>query len=310
MTAPTQLQAQQLTSTTRVIVSFGARDGGFELTAQLRLDIMDRYGKRKIIRAPNGKFLRADADESFCYLDAITLGQAPGTTYDKLKLEKTIGGVKQDVFIDLNKMANPYWDTYYPEAVANSAVMIFQVTTPWLNSEFCLEELGWFMVQAYKNLEMGRPVGCIFMVFEEAKAGFEGLLARLRQGFQSNVPGRSLQGFPYARMMRALQAIDVPYSQAHMPGLVAAQRNRLLQLVTIMTERVAMVPLGGSDDIGFTDLYDNQQQRIKQDPRVPGTPDHMYSHNFSYKYSITQAFEQHLFSLLDPELARVGIRPA
>jgi hypothetical protein len=308
MTAPTRLDAQQLTSTTRVIVSFGARDGGFELTAQLRLDIMDRYGKRKVIRAPNGNFLHVESDEAFCYLDAITLGQARGTTYDKLQLEKTIGGVKQKVFVDLNKMANPYWDTYYPEAVANSAVMIFQITNPWLTSEYCLEELGWFMIQALKNLEMGRPVGCIFMVFEEAKAGFEGLLARLRQGLTTNVASKSLQGYPYARMMKALQAIQIPYAQAH-TRLAAARRSHLNQLLTIMADRVAIVPPGGFDEIGFTDLYDDQQQRIKQDPRVQGTPQHMYSHDFSYKYGITQEFEKHLFSLLDPELAHVGIHP-
>ncbi len=308
VTAPTRLDAQQLTSTTRIIISFGARDGGFELTEHLRLDIMDRYGKRQIFRDKNDKFLYAKSDESFCYLDAITLGQARGTSYPFLELDKTIRGAKKKVHIDLNKMANPYWDTYYPEAVANSAVMIFQITDPWLASEYCLQELGWFIVQALKNIEMGRSVGCIFMVFEEAQAEFEGLLKRLRQGLTNDIAGRSMeQCYTYARMMQALKAIEIPAEAG--TGLVAAQRHRIDQLLTLMAKRVAKVPRAASEGIGFTDFYDEKEQRIEQNPRVPGTPQHTYSHDFSYKYGITEKFETHLFSLLDPELARAGIKP-
>jgi hypothetical protein len=146
------------------------------------------------------------------------------------------------------------------------------------------------------------------MVFEEAQAEFEGLLKRLRQGLTNKIASQSMQQrYAYARMTKVLKAIAIREEAS--AGRVAAQRHRINQLLTIMADRVVNVPRSAPEEIGFTDLYDQKEQRIEQAPRVPGTPQHVYSHDFSYKYGITQKFEQHLFSLLDPELARVGIKP-
>jgi hypothetical protein len=315
MTSPELLlSAQQITSTTRVIVSFGARDGGFELTAQLRLDIMERYGKRRVIRTPDGRFLRLEADESFCYLDAVTLKQAPGTSYDRLQLDKAVagtpaGGAKQKVAIDLNKMANPFWDTYYPQAVANAAVMVFQITTPWLESPFCLEEMGWFIVQSLRNVALGRPLACVFMVFDEAKDAFKTLLGQLRLGLTTKQPTQCIVGYPYERMLKGFASLDGPFlDAARNPAALALQRSQFNALLTAMTERCIDVP-PGFGAIGFTDYYDAQEQRIKLGANGAAPPQAAYDHRFNFNYGITETFKNKLFELLDADLAKSGIVP-
>jgi hypothetical protein len=305
--------AQQVTSTTRVIVSFGARDGGFELTAQLRLEIMDRYGKRKVLRDPAGKFLRIDADEAFCYLDAITLANAEGTTYDRLSVDKDIQGAKRSMAIDLNKMANPYWDTYYPAAVANAAVMVFQVTEPWLWSAYCLEELAWFLVQGLGNLERGKETPCVFMVFPEAVEGFESLLGLLSLALKSENPAQHLAHERFQRMLHGLAMVTAANKDTT-PGAfgrIAGLHQRVDRMIQAMRSRIVKVP-SGSQAIGFTDYYDDQQRKIvpKNKAEIGAKPPTaLYEHQFLYKYSITQEFLRQLFVLLDADLAKVNIYP-
>jgi len=310
MPTPRELAAQQLTSTTRVIVSFGAREGGFELTAQLRLDIMDRYGKRRVLRDPAGKWLQTIADDAFCYLDAITLKDAEGTKYDQLALPKTIDGKEQWVKVDLNKMANPFWDTYYPAAVANAAVMIFQITKPWLASEYCLEELGWFIVQGLSNLDKGKESPCIFMVFPEAETEFQLLLTQLRQGLSTRRPSACIDGNKYKRMLKGFATLDVPYADVASgagAAKLASLRGRVERLFTAMASRCMQVP-PGFGALSFTDYHGQDQARLAQDPAL-GVPAHMYSNTFEYNYNITEAFQKKLFELLDKDLAKVGILP-
>jgi hypothetical protein len=307
------LSAQQITATTRVIVSFGARDGGFELTAQLRLDIMERYGRRRVLRTHDGRFLSLEADESFCYLDAVSLKQAPGTTYDRLQLDKTVaglaGGAKQKVAIDLNKMANPFWDTYYPQAVANAAVMVFQITTPWLESPFCLEEMGWFIVQSLRNTALGRPLACVFMVFDEAKDAFSNLLGQLRLGLTTKQPTQCIVGYPYERMLKGFASLDGPFlDAARNPGALALQRAQFNTLLTAMTDRCIHVP-PGFGAIGFTDYYDAQEQRINLGASGAAPSHAAYDHRFNFNYGINEAFKNRLFELLDADLASSGVVP-
>lgn len=311
---PLAEKAQQLTATTRVIVSFGARDGGFELTAQLRLEIMDRYGRRKIIRDPAGKFLRVDADEAFCYLDAVTLAKAEGTTYDRLSVDKDIQGAKRSMAIDLNKMANPYWDTYYPAAVANAAVMIFQITEPWLWSAYCLEEMAWFITQGLGNLERGKETACIFMVFPEAEKGFEELLGLLSTALKSDKPAEKLAHERFQRMLHGLSMITAA-NRDTTPGAfgrISGLHQRVDRLIQAMRSRIVVVPKGSAEAFGFTDYYDEQQQKIvpQNAAQIGMKPANaLYEHQFLYKYSITQEFLRQIFVLLDADLAKVNIYP-
>lgn len=308
---PNDLDAQKLTETTRVIVSFGAREGGFELTAQLRLDIMDRYGKRRVVRDPAGKWLRTEADDAFCYLDAITLKDASGTSYDQLKLKKKVGGVEREVAVDLNKMANPYWNTYYPAAVGNAAVMIFQITTPWLESEYCLEEFGWFIMQGLKNMESGKEIACIFMVFPEAEAKFSELLNQLRKGLTTGIPSQCMTGNQYKRMLEGFKALDASQAQGQATQAQArltVQRGMLERLFMQMASRILPVR-EAFDQLSFTDYYDANEQRIALDAQGTVPTQKQYEHTFSYKYGVVEDFQKRLFTLLDADLAKVGIHP-
>lgn len=310
MTAPTPAKVQELTGTTRVIVSFGGMDGGFELTAQLRLDIMDRYGRRRIFRDPAGKFLSMQSDESFCYLDAVTLKNAEGTTYNQVMIEKTdITGYKSKRAVDINKMANPYWNTYYPAAVANAAVMVFQITNPWLNSEYCLEEFGWFIAQSVRNIERGQPLSCIFIVFQEAEEGFRGLLDQLRVGVATKVISNCLVGTKFKRMMEALKAIEPSYAEvAQNPAKLAMLRNSLTQIVNAMAARIAPVT-SRFDPVGFTDYYDIYDERIKLGANGARPESAIYEHKFNFHYGFDEAFRMKFFELLDADLKRVNVLP-
>jgi hypothetical protein len=305
-------KAQELTKTTRVIVSFGAREGGFELTAQLRLDIMDRYGKRKIIRDPAGKFLGVQSDDAFCYLDAVTLAQAEGTSYDKLTLDNKIAAdAKRKVGVDLYKMANPFWDTYYPAAVANAAVMIFQVTNVWLDSPFCLEEFGWFIVNAVKNLDSGKPSACVFVVFQESENAFAELLNKLRMGLKLSNARSTLPGEKYLRMMDALGAVQVSYADMARGGDARARATVLQanvdRVLNMIQSRIVPVPFE-YEAFSATDYYDAQERQISQlGSAAPAGA--AYTHKFNFRYGITQEFERELFRILDADLAKAGVYP-
>ena len=308
-------QIEKLTGTTRVIVSFGARDGGFELTLQLRQDIMDRYGKRKILRDPAGNFMGVQADESFCYLDAVTLKNAEGTTYEKLKLDKKLQhNPKRAMAIDLNKMANPFWDTYYPAAVANAAVMIFQVTQPWMWSAYCLEELGWFVLQSLANLERGRETPVIFMVFGEAEKDLKKLLQTLRRALKSPDPGAELADADrFGRMLNglmAIQEVNMDEDPATF-GLKMAMHQRIDRMLDAMQARIIRVP-PGDPGFSFTDYYDEDERKILPQHKVNigrKPVNAAYEHTFNFNYSITQEFERELFKILDEDLQKVNIFP-
>jgi hypothetical protein len=307
MTAPSAQTVQEFTASTRVIVSFGARDGGFDLTLQLRLDIMDRYGKRRVHRLPTGKFLRMESDESFCYLDAVSLEKAGGTTYTQMKVEKVVGGLKKDVGIDVFKMANPFWNKYYPQAMANAAVMIFQITQPWLASQYCLEEFAWFMIQGVNNLEVGKPVYCIFMVFEEAKDGFKLLLAQLRNGLATKAPSECMAGWAYERMCAAFKVLDPTYADVA-AGRRLAMRSRFNMLIDLFTARTLDVP-PGFDTLQYTDYHDANDARIDHLAKDLAPGQYAYANTFENKYGMTSTFQKVLFEMLDADLAKVGVVP-
>lgn len=133
-------QIGKFTKQTRVLISFGAAKGGFEFALQLRQDIY-RWHRKSAIDEP-----------AYVYIDAISLAGHELTTYDQIK------------GADIYKMANPYWDTFYPAAMERCTTMIFLLTFGWLASANCWEELGWFRERLAKNSVI-RP---IFVVFPDA----------------------------------------------------------------------------------------------------------------------------------------------
>ncbi len=119
------------TEKTRVLMSFGAVDGGFEFGMQLRLDIYQKFGKN------------ADADPAFCYLDAESLRVDSTTkyTYD-LKSDKIM-------------MENPDWDKYYESAMKYCKTMILLITKQWLTSKWCWKELDMLVHRRGKFVAKG-----------------------------------------------------------------------------------------------------------------------------------------------------------
>lgn len=116
------------TATTRVLISFGARRGGFEFAMALRQEIYAKFGRKP------------DADPGFCYIDAESLRGDANTTYNR------------DAKVDMNFMRNPNWDSHYESAMSNCRTMILMITREWLSSPFCWHELGMLQrIAAKKN---------------------------------------------------------------------------------------------------------------------------------------------------------------
>jgi hypothetical protein len=111
-------------SDTKVLLSFGAIEGGFEFAMQLRLDIYKKF---------NRSF---DADPYFCYLDAESLRTSRGTVYT----------YKPDT--DMNVMSNPEWKKNYELAMKYCKTMILLVTKQWLSSKWCWLELDMLITAA------------------------------------------------------------------------------------------------------------------------------------------------------------------
>ncbi len=94
----------------KVIISFGARNGGFELTWALKKEIDDLLGA------------------NIAYLDAISL-EADSLT--KYTWNEDLG---------IWKMSNENWYEYYEKAMNKSHFMIFLITKEWLDSYYCWQE--------------------------------------------------------------------------------------------------------------------------------------------------------------------------
>ena len=82
----------------KVLISFGAAGGGFELAWALKQDLEEVLGTETT------------------YLDAISLSGDPYTNYT------------WDVQLGIWKMSNDHWFAHYVDAMFNSKVMIFILT--------------------------------------------------------------------------------------------------------------------------------------------------------------------------------------
>lgn len=299
------LNAQQLTSTTRVIISFGGRGGGFELTNQLRLDIMDRYGRRRIRRHPDGRFKDfAVSDESFCYLDAITLQQAPDTFTPRVKLPKA----GKDRLIDANKMVNDFWDCYYPRAVRNAVVMVFQISEWWLGSEYCRQELGWYLASCMEKLQRGEVQPCIFLVFDNAKAKLLQLFDALESAIRDDRIAEKFRANEDQRMVGVLQEAMANWKELEAARRPSA-RTQVGRVVQEMRERCFELTVNPEDKLSFTDYYDDKEQYVRQDPKEKDPPAHEYTHTFEFNYSLDAKARRDFFAQLDKDLRPHGIHP-
>lgn len=123
---------QDLTKS-KVLISFGAMDGGFELAWALKKQIDDMMG------------------ENYVYIDAISLENDPNTTYN------------WNENLAIYKMANPNWETYFKLTMENCETMVLMITKPWLNSQWCKQELGWLI----DELKI-RRINVVIVVFKDA----------------------------------------------------------------------------------------------------------------------------------------------
>ena len=99
----------------KVIASFGAANGGFELIWSLKRDIDKEYG------------------EGTTYLDAISLEHHNLTNYT------------WNDDLGIWKMSNQAWAELFSDAMGRSKCIIFCITKEWLNSFYCWQEFLWFI---------------------------------------------------------------------------------------------------------------------------------------------------------------------
>jgi hypothetical protein len=129
------------TGGTRVLISFGAASGGFELSLALRHEI---YAHLK--RSP-------EKEPALVYIDAESLREATGTKYTP------------NVDLDSFAMSNPKWAQFYKGAMGHCTTMIFLITAQWLRSKYCWEELEWFAERLATS-----SVRPIVLIFPDANA--------------------------------------------------------------------------------------------------------------------------------------------
>lgn len=121
--------ALNMSSGAEIIMSFGARDGGFDFAERLREDLYAAlFGHR-----PEKNRVRA-------YLDYHSLQEHPATRYP------WHAGAKKGF------MENPFWDIAYRNGVENAKIMIFNISSEWLRSAYCYEEFEWFREKKKKDV--------------------------------------------------------------------------------------------------------------------------------------------------------------
>jgi hypothetical protein len=139
----TQDQVLGQVKNTKVILSFGTRNGGFDLATTLRSKIMAKLGL-------------PDTDKTSVYLDAVSLRGAPG--------EYVGGHDDQGRPWYLNK----YWDDYYFGALNQARTMVTLLTKPWLMSHWCWGEFAWIM-RLKNDAKRVRDLKVVFVLFQDSE---------------------------------------------------------------------------------------------------------------------------------------------
>jgi RHS repeat-associated protein len=130
------------------LFSFGGRDGGFELTMALRDETYRAAGW------PHGAFT-ADANVETFYLDAQSAETHSATEFNP--------AYKEAEALDVNLMANPFWDVIYKKGVFSAKTMVFLITDKWLASPYCRKEYQWFL----EAQAAGKSVKGLFVIFPD-----------------------------------------------------------------------------------------------------------------------------------------------
>ena len=136
--AMTKEDIERITGNTQIVLSFGARNGGFELARKIWSSVRERAGDD-----PYRVFF---ADKGFVYLDAETLQNEPGTRNEN------------------GKVLNDNWQEVYGAAMKKANAILFVVTKEWLDSEWCWQEWEWYC--ELKN-EPGKGITPKFLVEEK-----------------------------------------------------------------------------------------------------------------------------------------------
>ena len=115
----------------RVVLSFGAADGGAYFGKWLRHQIMQRFGYTEVNNV---------------YLDTVSLAEVPDTSFKKFADAKKpwITGVAS---------MNGGWRAYYRNAIAQCHTMIFVVTPAWSRSVWCAGEFKHFIEVNRRRLQ-------------------------------------------------------------------------------------------------------------------------------------------------------------
>lgn len=105
----------------KCVLSFGSRQGGFEFAKELKTTMMSHFG-----------WERTDI-----YLDHDALQEMPDTVAETFV---------DDTGTPRTRYLNDNWDTYYRKAMADAPTMCFCLSKAWCESQWCREELVWFLV--------------------------------------------------------------------------------------------------------------------------------------------------------------------
>ena len=137
----------------RVVLSFGAREGGANFARWLRWQIIQQRGYGK----PNN-----------VYLDTVALAEVPETKIAVVDPRRPwLTGVAS---------YNGGWRAYYRNAILQAHTMIFVGTEPWSNSVYCRGEYDYFVYEARRRRTEGRPpLNGLVVRFSDCKEPFPGL---------------------------------------------------------------------------------------------------------------------------------------
>ena len=105
------------TPNTKVLISFGSAEGGFEFAMALRQEVYAHFHWEQ------------ESEPGYCYVDAESLRRDGKTTYDRNET------------LDTNFMRNKDWKHHYGSAMKDCSTMIILLTAQWLRSEYCWGEL-------------------------------------------------------------------------------------------------------------------------------------------------------------------------
>ena len=109
----------EFTRDTKILLSFGSREGGFGFAVDLRQGLMSRRGWK---------------EPCAVYLDAVSAADHPMSTTETIHVEgRTVQAYR-----------NPQWRELYQAAMQHAKAMVFIATPAWARSNFCADEYQWF----------------------------------------------------------------------------------------------------------------------------------------------------------------------